>query len=380
MIIGFAGPVLNPDNAPGRTGRLLIFVDDYWPAASDWSQRMQVIEARLEQAQAAARPVSLVLASSVGRGDVDQDTVWQTADAWQSALPGQSPVAWDAPYAVSEDWTRAQGSTDVLWISDGVARAGRADMITHFEQMGAVEVLEPPSARIGILPATLDGGDLVLSVLSTGPAPATDLTVEALGPDPEGIERVLLSTPVAFDSGTNRAELRLTVPSELRNRIDRIQIADHRAAGAVTLADDSLRRRRVALLNTVGEREGLELLSPLHYLREALVTTAETIELPALSELIKAGPDVIILPDVASFSDTDREALTDWVTDGGLLLRFAGPQLASADLGQGVEDTLLPVRLRAGGRVVGGAMSWGDPRTLAPFTEDFAVLWVTRPG
>ncbi|WP_298559083.1 DUF4159 domain-containing protein [uncultured Aliiroseovarius sp.] len=370
IIIGFAGPVLNPDTAPGRSGRLLIFVDDYWPAGSDWSQRMQVIETRLERAKVAARPVTLVLASSVGRTDVDQDTMWQTADAWQSALPGQSPVAWDVPYAVTKDWAQAQGSADVLWISDGVQRAGRADLIAHFEQMGTLEVLEPPTARLGLLPAILDGGDLLLTVLNSGPDPVTDLTVDALGPDPEGIERVLLSAPVSFDSGANRVELRLTVPSELRNRIDRLQIADHRAAGAITLADDSLRRRRVALLNTVGEREGLELLSPLHYLREALVTTAETVELPALSELIKAGPNVIILPDVANFSDTDRAALIDWVTEGGLLLRFAGPQLASSDLGQGEEDTLLPVRLRAGGRVVGGAMSWGDPRALAPFTEE----------
>ncbi|NDW53742.1 DUF4159 domain-containing protein [Aliiroseovarius sp. PrR006] len=379
MIIGFAGPVLNSGDSLNRTGRLLIFVDDYWQAASDWSQRMQVIDARLEKAQAAARPVSVVMASSVGQEDVDQVTVWQTADAWMTALPGQSPVAWDVPYAVTRDWAQAQGSADVLWISDGVKRAGRSGLISFFEQMGALEVLEPPAARFGLLPATLDGGDLVLSVLSTGPAPATELTVEALGPDPEGIERVLLSAPVAFDSGANRTELRLTVPSELRNRIDRMQIADHRAAGAVTLADDSLRRRRVALLNTVGEREGLELLSPLHYLREALVTTAETIELPALSELIKAGPDVIILPDVASFSDADRAALNDWVTDGGLLLRFAGPQLASSDLGHGEEDTLLPVRLRAGGRVVGGAMSWGDPRALAPFAEDSPFFGLPVP-
>ena len=29
----------------------------------------------------------------------------------------------------------------------------------------------------------------------------------------------------------------------------------------------------------------------------------------------------------------------------------------------------MPVRLRTGGRTVGGAMSWGKPKTLAPFSE-----------
>lgn len=369
MIVGFAGPVLNPDDTPRGSGRLLIFVDDFWPAASDWSQRLQAVEVQLDQAQAAARPVAIVMASETVQADVGQNAEWQSADVWKSAIAGLSPVAWDAGYADGQDWSQALGATDVLWISDGVRRNGRLELISHFEQMGSLNVLEPPTARLGLLPAALSGGDVVLSVLSTGAGPTTELTIDAVGPDPEGIERVLLSAPVVFEGGANQAELRLSVPSELRNRIDRFQIADHRAAGAVTLADDSLRRRKVALLITQGEREGLELLSPLHYLREALATTAETIELPALSELIKVGPDVIILPDVATFSDTDREALTGWIEKGGLLLRFAGPQLAAADLGQGVEDTLLPARLRAGGRVVGGAMSWGDPRAMAPFPE-----------
>ncbi|SMR70931.1 N-terminal double-transmembrane domain-containing protein [Aliiroseovarius halocynthiae] len=377
IIIGFAGPVLNPDTSGPRDGRLLVFVDDFWPAASDWPQRVQAIGNALDEAGVNARPTAIVLASSAVRADAAPNVDWQPADVWESALPGLAPVAWDGAY--DWDWVTAVGDADVLWLSDGVARAGREDLIAKFEQLGQLDVREPSAPRLGILPAVLDGGDLVVSVLSTGPGPVSDVTLEALGPDPEGIDRALLSASVAFDAGARRADLRLTVPSELRNRIDRIQIANHRASGAVTLADDSLRRRKVGLLNTAGEREGLELLSPLHYLREALVTTSEVIELPALTELIKAGPDVVILPDVANFAEADRKALVDWVDGGGLLLRFAGPRLAASDLTQREADELLPVRLRAGGRVVGGAMSWGDPRVLAPFQESSPFFGLPLP-
>ncbi|WP_348646244.1 DUF4159 domain-containing protein [Aliiroseovarius sp. F20344] len=379
LIVGFAGPVLNPDGQATKTGRLLVFVDDFWPAVSDWAQRIEAIETQLDNAQTAGRPVALVLASKTELSGVDQTVDWQAADIWKASLAGLRPVAWDAAYGTVEGWLLSDQATDVLWLSDGVKRDGRAELLSQFEQLGAVEVLEPPSARLGLLPAKLDGGDLVLSILRSRTGASADLTIEAIGPDPEGVERVLLSTPTQFNENADRVELRFTLPSELRNRITRIQITDHRAAGAVTLADDSLRRRRVALLNTVGEREGLELLSPLHYLREALATTAEIIELPTLSELIKASPDVVILPDVATFSDADRASLTGWIEQGGLLLRFAGPLLASADLGQGVTDDLLPVRLRAGGRVVGGAMSWGDPRALASFPESSPFFGLTVP-
>jgi hypothetical protein len=66
---------------------------------------------------------------------------------------------------------------------------------------------------------------------------------------------------------------------------------------------------------------------------------------------------------------SESDGLLDWLEKGGLLLRFAGPRLAASDVSRDSEDPLMPVRLREGGRSVGGAMSWGEPKALAPFPE-----------
>ena len=58
-----------------------------------------------------------------------------------------------------------------------------------------------------------------------------------------------------------------------------------------------------------------------------------------------------------------------FVEDGGVLLRFAGTRLAS-----GADDDLTPVRLRRGGRVLGGSLSWETPRKLAPFDRASPLL------
>ena len=71
--------------------------------------------------------------------------------------------------------------------------------------------------------------------------------------------------------------------------------------------------------------------------------------------------------------------LLEWVEKGGLLLRFAGPRLAASDVSRNEEDPLMPVRLRAGGRTVGGAMSWGEPKALAPFPEDSPFFGLPVP-
>ncbi|MCB2136168.1 MAG: DUF4159 domain-containing protein, partial [Rhodobacteraceae bacterium] len=157
------------------------------------------------------------------------------------------------------------------------------------------------------------------------------------------------------------------LPPELRNRVTRLQIVGETTAGAVALTDDALKRRKVALAAGGAAREGLELLSPDHFLRRALAPTADLID-GTIGDVLLAGPDVIILADVAKVAETD--ALLDWIDEGGLLVRFAGPQLAATDEGRDTLDPLLPVKLRAGGRAVGGAMSWGEPKTLAPFPED----------
>ena len=57
-----------------------------------------------------------------------------------------------------------------------------------------------------------------------------------------------------------------------------------------------------------------------------------------------------------------------------MLLRFAGPHLAE----QG--DNLLPVRLRRGGRTIGGALSWEQPAKLAPFAPESPFAGLAIPA
>jgi Domain of unknown function (DUF4159) len=162
---------------------------------------------------------------------------------------------------------------------------------------------------------------------------------------------------------------------ELRNRVGRVQLADGRSAAGVVLADDTVRRRKVGLMSGRAGGEEQDLIDPLHYLRKALAPFAEVIEAP-VAEMLNAAPDVLMLADVGTLAETERAELIPWVEKGGLLVRFAGPRLARSGAGQLDEDPLLPVRLRAGGRSIGGAMSWGAPRRLQPFpaSSPFAGL------
>ena len=216
---------------------------------------------------------------------------------------------------------------------------------------------------------------MTLTARRAAPGAERVLRVIARGPGPDGVERTLAEADVAIADGETVGEAVLALPPEIRNRVARFELEGLRSAGVVQIVDDALRRREVALVSGEGEAEGLRLLSPLHYLREALEPTTDVIEGDVM-DVLPANPDVIVLADVAKLPEAGE--LREWVEAGGLLLRFAGPRLAASDVGRSDDDPLMPVRLLAGGRSVGGAMSWGEPKALDAFPPDgpFAGLAV----
>lgn len=361
-IVAFAGPVLNPRKEGPGTGPLLLVLDGSWADARDWSRRIDRAGLLVEEAARTGRPVAVIRLT-----DAPGETVFQTAGAWAARLAGLTPQPW-APDAAAWAGSLPDGDFTTYWLSDGLAYPGRDTLLSALEARGAVTVFESPRAILALRPARFEEGVIRLTAHRLPATDSAEVALSARGLDPAGVERELARVPVAFAAGVGEATVDLSLPPELRNRISRFELEGVRSAGAVTLTDDSLKRRKIALIAGTGTAEGLQLLSPTHYLRQALEPVAELID-GTLADVILASPDVIVLADVARMSPDESTRLAKWVEEGGLLLRFAGPRLAASDLSRAEEDPLLPVRLREGGRSVGGAMSWGDPKALAPFAE-----------
>ncbi|MCU0899640.1 MAG: DUF4159 domain-containing protein [Cypionkella sp.] len=362
-IIAFAGPVLNPVERQAGNGPLLIAMDATWADARDWQRRLDRAAALLDEAGRDGRPVAVIRLT-----DAPQQVTFQAADAAATRLGGIAPQPWAPRDLMAWAENLPEDGFDTFWLSDGLDHPGRADLMAALSAKGTVTVFESPRPIFALHPASFGDGAIQLSASRLPAADPISVEISARGPDPSGVERELARLPLDFGLGEARVEAALSLPPELRNRITRFEIAGLRSAGAVSLTDDSLKRRKVALIGGGADREGLQLLSPLHYLRQALEPVADLME-GSLTDLLLASPDVVILADVARLSQSDTDALLDWLDDGGLLLRFAGPQMAASDVSRTAEDPLMPVRLREGGRQVGGAMSWGEPKALAPFPE-----------
>ncbi|MDZ4310121.1 MAG: DUF4159 domain-containing protein [Cypionkella sp.] len=371
-IIGFAGPVLNPENRAPGSGPLLIVLDGGWADARDWPRRLEKANALLTEAQRAGRTVAVIRLT-----DTPQPVEFQIAEAWAGRLAAMEPQPF-APQAL-EDWATIlpAESFDSYWLSDGLEHPGRDALLTALSAKGDLTAFLSPRPVFALRPATFEDGKITVTAARL-PGDAADLDVIARGPDPSGIDRELARARLHFDANTPEAKVALDLPPELRNRIARFELLGQRSAGAVSLTDDSLKRRKIAIIGGGPDREGPPLLQPAYFLRQALVPVADLME-GGLSDVIPANPDVIILADVAKLTPAETEGLLEWLEKGGLLLRFAGPRLAASEVSRVDEDALMPVRLREGGRSVGGAMSWGEPKTLAAFPEDSPFHGLTIP-
>ncbi len=376
VILGFAGPVLNPQQEQSGDGPLLALVDGTWADARDWQRRMDRLDLLLSDAARAGRPVAVVRLTDLPAGGLQ----FQPADAWAARLPSFEPSPWVPEAETVLEWWDAldAGGFETFWMSDGMDYPWRDALLARIEGSGGVTVFESPRPVLALRPSVFEDGLLVIRAVRAAADDPMDVNVAAHGLDPGGTPRVLARASLQFEPGATEAEERLSLPPELRNRITRFEIEGVRSAAAVSLADDALRRREVALIAGRDDREGLELLAPTHYLEQALEPTADLIG-GALDDLILANPDAIVMADVASLASVEEEQMLEWVEDGGLLVRFAGPRMAASDISRDAEDPLMPVRLRAGGRSVGGAMSWGEPKALRPFEPETPFFGLAVP-
>lgn len=377
IIIGLAGPILNPEEQQADgSGPLLIVLDGSWAGATRWTQQAQVIDAQLTRAARANRTVGFLTLTR------PEEPAFQSADVWRTRLAGLRPAPWQPSVgniARAAEIADTLEGFDTLWFSDGLGFDGRQDMLAALQDRGSVEVYQTGANVIAIAPATYQDGAITLTAKRAVAGTAREVTLNAQGRDPAGNARILATVPATFDESALEATAQLALPAELRARITRFDIAGQRSAGATTLVDDGLRRREVALIAGRDGREGLELLSPLHYIEQALATTADLID-GSLGDILPANPDVIVLADVATLSDAEQAPLIEWIENGGMLVRFAGPRIAASDISRDTEDPLMPVRLRAGGRSVGGAMSWGEPKSLDAFRDSSPFFGLEIPG
>jgi hypothetical protein len=320
----------------------------------------------LAQAEREERPVMLVPTAPRAPGEAEPPTGLLTAAEARSVAEALEPRPWPTDrLAALERMAKAglEPGGSVLWISDGLDQGGAPAIAERLAAYGAVTVLAEDRLQLPRILLPPEPGAGPLAVRLTRPAPGAEAPVRLRVTAEDG--SLITEAEGRFPAGSRGTEVALDLPLELRNRIARVSIENEASAAGVALLDESWRRRPVGLVSGSAAERAQPLLAGLYYVERALEPYSE-LRRGGIEELLKRELAVLILDDVGALTAGEVASLGDWVGRGGVLLRFAGPRLAE----NAPNDTLLPVRLRAGDRMLGGALSWERPAQLAPFAEE----------
>ena len=360
VILAAAHPLLNAARWLRGAGPVILVIDDGWAAAARWPDRRAMAEALIDQAGRNQRPVMVVSTAPGAAQNLKMRSAAEARDLVGSLQPKPWPTDRRAALAaLSGDGAARFGEGQpghLIWLSDGLEEGGTAALVRDLKTIGAMTVVGPEPERLPLvlrLPVAEGEALRITAVRATGRGPATHW-VQALAGD----GRLLARQALLFPASERRAETRLVLPAELRNRLSRLEIEAENTSAAVILVDERWRRRPVGLVDREGIAGGQPLLSALYYLERSLEPFTE-IRRGGVEDLLKRQLAVLALADPGRLETDELRSLEAWIDGGGVLLRFAGPGL--------VQDPLLPVKLRQGDRIMGGTMSWSRPAAMAPF-------------
>ena len=378
VIIAAAGPLWNPPVATSTAkASLALLIDDGFPAAGTWDARMRTAEDLIARAEADNRGVALVPLSEPSR-DISLEIPAAARVRLKQIKPKPHAVERADILPTLGRFLGATPDVELVWLSDGVDLGGGSEFVAALARLieqRAITVIEGgvPAAR-ALSSADNAAGALTVKILRAAGGTAESGTVRAV--DLKGLP--LGDASFAFKPEERETEAELTLPVEIRNDIARIEITGERSAGAVALLDKRWRRRSVGVITGATVDSAQPLLASTYYLGRALGPFADVrfadrgSPAQAVGQFIEQRLPMLILADVGNVAEA-REQLTRWIEEGGVLVRFAGPRLAAAD------DDLVPVKLRRGGRVLGGSLSWDQPQQLAAFPRESPFFGMAVP-
>lgn len=366
-IIAMAGPVYNPAQELQGSGPVRLVMDNGWFSASVWEDQTRAAFEALSQAERERREV-FVLTTAPEPGETSP--LYEgpmAASQAKSLVKGLKPLPWPADNKAAAQAIHKGSAAQIaisLWLSSGLDEGGMKDLAKALRAQGPLEIIAPGPESLPILlkPAEdSESGALKMAIISpSAMPPGRSIAAHAL--DAGG--RIIDQQTVTLKPGAE-SSVTFDPPENLRGEIARIRISGTHGAGGTYLLDERYRRKSVGIIGPSPDTNPKPFIEARYFLRRAMEPFANLSEGQA-EDVIKRNPSVIILPDAGALAPEALNGMEKWIKEGGLLLRFAGPDMAAA--GESA-FLLVPVPLRSGGRALDGALAWEKPQKIADFPE-----------
>ena len=393
IILALAHPVYNPAKILNMNGPIRIVIDNGWASAQNWPKIKAKADEILSQAERTSQTVSLLTTAPQPGKDSPLSTGPISSREARNLIEALSPHPWPADYAaaltaldgtdsdavVQEETGGATGTLQQrpsinFFLSSGLQDSGFRQFLDRLEKEAPTQIYLPASGNLPIALMNIKNtGETLNYTLKTTGRAETDQTVslQVLGDNGSVLDthRILLPAGEKTVTGT------IEIPALYQRRLTAFRLRGYQSAGAAFLTGGEFQKKTIGIVNVGDGGEHAPLIETGYYLRRALDPYA-FLTSGNFEEVLDQNPAMIILPDIGTIPVETLNRLQDWVNGGGLLLRFAGPNMGDANAGA----DLLPIELTYGeGRNLAGSLSWEEPLSLAEFEEDSPFYGLNIP-
>lgn len=352
LILAFANPVLNPQKQMPGSGPLRLIFDNSWSSAQIWDLQMKKAE---EIINAAAKMGRIIEVIPTAGGNSSGFTQASEASAILKAL---KPNPWPSQYTELKTESFSDGQT--VWISTGLVENGFDEFAKKISAGGNTTIYIPKTKSMpGLLRGPTEDVDRSLARIEF-PSGTSErfVTLQALDAKNKNLGQLNVSI-----SGTKNGE-DVTDDGNLFNNkaVSQWRISELAGAGGIFLNPRFGSNNIIGMAGASRENEEENFSDAFFYISRAVEPFAK-LETGTISELIDKSAGIIVLNDVASFGTDEVSELEEWISKGGILLRFSGPRMSEA------KNILVPVELKNGLRSLSGDLNWAKPLKLGDFPK-----------
>jgi len=364
IITALAGPYYQiSDKVIINNQPLLIVVDDSWSSAQDWDQRKNFIQNLIHEAELQSVPTYIYAASD---NNISQFIDYATT---HNRIKILNPKPYVPNYSeainIIREFTKSHENCHIVWLAPALAHPDAGEFITSLES----DKKKSPNLSI-----YANHNDIKILRNPINQKEAIHIDIENYNQSLNSPIEIIASDFYGntlfqqhFDQKfQTKDKILIKAPLELRNKVSHLRINNQHTAGSVALLDDRSRRARIGIFAQSKDNSTQPLLSAYYFLSKALNPFADIVipnsgSITPIDDLLSQNITTLILSDVGLLTEPDEHAVAKFLTDGGSLIRFSGPNLAAK------ADDLLPVKLRPASRNLGGAISWEKPKKIAQF-------------
>ncbi|WP_417803732.1 DUF4159 domain-containing protein [Thalassospira lucentensis] len=378
LIIAAARPVMNRNEFAQNDGAILIILDNGWSSASDWSQYRSALDQIINKARFDLQSIYIAQAAPEAAGA----STWNLPDivgplsppAAENIVSRLQPRPWPSDYLALSDLISEQQEMNntigsVLWLSDQMALPGKSKLADELLEIAPITVIAPATNdRIALRSLMRTRTGLVTTLAHNKTDTARSITLLARG------ERgsVLLRHTAEIAPDSTETEISVLLPSDIANAIQTLGIEGRESAATVFQTGARWQQRRVGVIVSSGDSPAV--LSDRYFFLDRALSPYADVTYQPLGKLLAGKVDVLVATGPISGLGSQYKNLEQWISNGGMLVRFAGD--SSTDIG----PDFLPVALRLGNRDFGGSMSWEKPKKMVDFPENSPFFGIPIPS